>query len=181
MKDNHEPVYRIAVRNEGAWINAYVARMGTMDDAIKIATLLKSTADHDKQIFEAWLEFLQKQVDRLFERMLGERLTGGFTRHEPDTLKPYQPYAPSPASEPERYRSALETPWPTFTMPDPAPLPEFKSGGGGDFAGAGASGSWDAPSPPAQAAYEAPPPPPPEPPPPPPPEPPPPPPPSSDF
>lgn len=176
-----QAAYRIAVRHEGAWINAYVAQMGTMHDSIKIASLLKSAADQDREIFEAWLQFLQAQVDRIFARTLGVRATA-FTRHEPDTMRPYKP-SPSPAPEPDNYRSALAEPWPPFVLtPEPAPQPEFKSGGGGDYAGAGASGSWDAPPANSAATYDAPPPPPPpEPPPPPPPEPPPPPPPSSDF
>lgn len=40
-----ESPIRLAIRDEGEWINAYLARRGTMADAILVATLRKSLAE----------------------------------------------------------------------------------------------------------------------------------------
>jgi hypothetical protein len=167
MTTDAYPAYRIAVRQEGAWIVAYVAQMETMDGAIKIATLLKSSADVDRAIFDAWLDFLQGHVDRMFSAIIGSHALR-FTRNKPNTLEPVdrQPYdtpetAIAKAEQAAEVMSGLFATM-SYRAPDPAPSPPpFQSGGGGDFAGAGASGSWDAPAPPSSCAAPEPPPPPP--------------------
>jgi len=66
---------RLAIRDEGEWVVAYLATDGTMEGAIEIARLLKLAAEDDggnkELLFQDWNTALREWTQRMLERLLG--------------------------------------------------------------------------------------------------------------
>lgn len=65
---------RLAIRDEGEWVVAYLATDGTMEGAIEIARLFKLAAEEDGGnqglLFQDWKTTLQEWMQRMLGRLL---------------------------------------------------------------------------------------------------------------
>jgi len=51
---NEQRPYRVAIRAEGEWVNAYWARTGTMEGAARIASISRELAECNPRMFESF-------------------------------------------------------------------------------------------------------------------------------
>lgn len=64
--------FRIAIRYEGQSINAYWARIDTMEGAIPIASFNRRICDTDPKIFNAWVALLKVSAEVVSRDVFGE-------------------------------------------------------------------------------------------------------------
>lgn len=54
--------FRIAIRAEGTFVNAYIADAETMRDAILVASMMRVPMEKDPALFEEWKALLVRMV-----------------------------------------------------------------------------------------------------------------------
>lgn len=64
---------RLAFRREGARVNAYWARMDTMDPAILIGSILASVCDADPVVWEGFKNLMREAFSGIVFQETGER------------------------------------------------------------------------------------------------------------
>jgi hypothetical protein len=64
-------VFRLAVREEGNYINAYLASPESMDDAVHVASLRVTVARQYPEVFDPFVEFIKELA-----RVMGEGVYG---------------------------------------------------------------------------------------------------------
>jgi hypothetical protein len=65
---------RLAIREEGKWVNAYLSEPGTMEGALLLGSILTSILENDDEIFLRWKSIMQDVLARGLED-LGIRMT----------------------------------------------------------------------------------------------------------
>lgn len=63
--------FRIAIRAEGPMICAYVAKLGTMDDAHLVGSISRAFCDARPEIFQRFQELLQEGAAVLVQEVFG--------------------------------------------------------------------------------------------------------------
>ncbi len=63
--------YRIAIRAEGAMVNAYLAKLDTMDGAIPVGSIARSICEADRSVFDAFQSLMEKAAGALTVAVLG--------------------------------------------------------------------------------------------------------------
>lgn len=61
------PDVRIAVRGEGEWVNAYLARGDTMEGAQLVASIRRAVCDRRPELFDRWKAILHDTMMALCE------------------------------------------------------------------------------------------------------------------
>lgn len=69
---NYQEAFRVAVRREGATINAYMAPMHTMEGAKPIASISAGLCQLDRTIFEDFKALVAKSVESLAKASFGD-------------------------------------------------------------------------------------------------------------
>lgn len=78
---------RLAIRNEGTWVSAYLAHQDTMLHAEIIGSIRKEALDADRALFDLWRQLMQFAASALIKARTGV-----------DTVWP-EPPAPAPEHE----------------------------------------------------------------------------------
>ena len=60
-----QPMLRLAVRQEGATIQAYAARLNTMDDALTLGSIATGVCEADRSVFDAWVKVMSSALAAL--------------------------------------------------------------------------------------------------------------------
>jgi hypothetical protein len=63
--------FRIAIRHEGAMVNAYLASPDTMQDAVLIGAMLATVFDDRRVLFDEWVDYLHRVAAVICENVLG--------------------------------------------------------------------------------------------------------------
>ena len=82
MKD-HKQIGRLAIRDEGEWINAYYAMPGTMDGSILLASLRRTAADRPG-VFDAFKDLGRTIVGEILFEEIGARPAWGGEDRAPE-------------------------------------------------------------------------------------------------
>jgi hypothetical protein len=82
---------RVAIRDEGEWIVAYVAHVDSLDDAFELSRIRLNFVEEDGgsegDLFQDWKEALKAYLSRALER-LGVKVDGMEERQPPPGEKP---------------------------------------------------------------------------------------------
>jgi hypothetical protein len=70
MTDEIKP-FRIAIRAEGEFVNAYFASPTSMENAQLVASIRRAVCDADEAVFDAFKDLVRKVVSSLTKRVLG--------------------------------------------------------------------------------------------------------------
>lgn len=62
---------RLAIREEGEWVNAYLAHVGTMDGSILIGSILKGIVEKDTRLWEQWKSVMTAALQMGIEEISG--------------------------------------------------------------------------------------------------------------
>lgn len=64
-----EPAMRLAFREEGEFVNCYLADMGTMEGAKLLASMRKPILD---EVWQEWKKLMQKQLTAAIAEVFGD-------------------------------------------------------------------------------------------------------------
>ena len=73
MSEKKEIGARLAIRREGGFVNAYLARQGTMDGARLIGSVARGAVERHDDIWQQWKSVMTEIVARAVEDIFGER------------------------------------------------------------------------------------------------------------
>jgi hypothetical protein len=54
--------FRLAIRAEGKWVNAYIAKWETMEDAKLLGSIARAACDADPTVFEAFKDLVRRAL-----------------------------------------------------------------------------------------------------------------------
>lgn len=81
MSSTDQPKFRLAIRHEGAFVNAYYAQMSTMDGAVLIGSIRHNVCQADEATFTMFKALMTDAMRTAVEKSLGLKVV---TTHEQD-------------------------------------------------------------------------------------------------
>lgn len=90
MKDdleNTQPFFRIAIRAEGEFINAYLAPPDSMVNAVHMGSIRRSFCDASRPLFKQFQELMQAAITVAVQESLGATPEGFVTTAAPEHEK----------------------------------------------------------------------------------------------
>jgi hypothetical protein len=72
MTDTVRAPFRLAIRAEGEFINAYFASIDTMKDAMLLGSIKRVPCDKDRSIFDQWVGVMANVLQLACKEALGE-------------------------------------------------------------------------------------------------------------
>ena len=74
---------RIAIREEGDFINAYLAQPGTLKNAVLFASMRRTVAYIDRDVFEKWKRLLTEMLNATMRDTFGVEADGFIEQSPP--------------------------------------------------------------------------------------------------
>lgn len=87
MSSTEQTKFRLAIRHEGAFINAYYAQMGTMDGAVLIGSIRHNVCQADEATFTMFKALMIDAIRTAVEKSLGLAVTQTFEQDAPEHEK----------------------------------------------------------------------------------------------
>jgi hypothetical protein len=83
-KEKTVEAFRLAIREEGPQINAYMAQLGTMDGARKLGSIETGLCKLDRDVFESFKTTMQLGLAALTREAIGHDVVGFDERRPPE-------------------------------------------------------------------------------------------------
>ena len=87
MSGPEQTKFRLAIRHEGHFINAYYAQMGTMDGAVLIGSIRHNVCQADEAVFTMFKALMTDAIRTAVEKSLGLSVTQTFEQDAPEHEK----------------------------------------------------------------------------------------------